>query len=466
MSRMNVARQPIAADARALPRMPGRPFLGSLLDMKNDRVAFQLRAMATGPLVRASTPFFELVFVSSPEGAHEVLVERASSFVKSPGLSVFAKPLLGEGLVTSEHGVHKRQRKMMAPVFVQKHIASYARTMAKLADESTDRMLAAGGAPLDFAEETMRTTLDVVTRTMFSTEVREDAEVVAGALTQAMESMVGAMLSVVPLPPAVPSPTNLAGKRAIRRLDEVIFRLIRERRALLASGAEPPVDLLSLLLAARDEDDGSGMDDRQLRDEAMTIFLAGHETTANAVAWATYLLAGHPDVRARLEAEVDGVLAGRVPAELGAEDGRRLVYTMAVLKEAMRLYPPVYILGRRATEDVTVAGTRLRKGQIVLVNVVGIHRSPALYTDPDRFDPERFLGDAEKKLPKLAYLPFGAGPRVCIGNHFALLEGQLLLAAFAARARFERAPGPPPGLEPLITLRPKGGLVGRVVPRS
>jgi cytochrome P450 len=206
------------------------------------------------------------------------------------------------------------------------------------------------------------------------------------------------------------------------------------------------------------------MDDRQVRDEAMTLFLAGHETTAAALAWAMYLLAKHPEVRARMEDELDRTLGDR---PVTYEDLRALPYTLQVLKETMRLYPPAYFLGRRASGDVTIGGHRLRKNQVVLLNVAGIHRNPRVWADPERFDPDRFSPDGEKALVRKAYLPFGAGPRICIGNQFALMEGHLLLATWCRRIRAELADGTADvSEEPLITLRPKGGLAMRLEARS
>ena len=266
------------------------------------------------------------------------------------------------------------------------------------------------------------------------------------------------MVRMVPTPPSVPTPGNLKLRHAIRHLDEVVFGMIRERRA---SGVDRG-DMLGMLLATRDADDGTGLSDREVRDQAMTILLAGHETTANTLAWSFYLLGRHPEVREKLEREVDTVLAGR-PATVA--DLPSLPYALSVIKEAMRLYPPAYMLGRRATRELTIGEARIPKDQVVLVNVIGIHRRSDVFSDPDRFDPERFTPEREKALPPCGYMPFGAGPRICIGNHFALMEGQLVLATLAQKLRFELVSKEPVGTDPLVTLRPKGGLPVRVVAR-
>ncbi len=219
-----------------------------------------------------------------------------------------------------------------------------------------------------------------------------------------------------------------------------------------------------MLLLAQDEGDGAVMTDKQVRDEAMNIFLAGHETTANALTWAFYLVAQHPGVRAELEREVDGALGGATPA---LADLPRLPYTLAVLKEAMRLYPPAFVVARRATRDVVLRGHAVRKNELCLVNIIGMHRRARYFAEPERFLPERFLPANEKDIPKQAFLPFGAGPRICIGNHFALLEGQLAIAAIAQRVRLDLPPGAARvEMDPLLTLRPKGGVPMRVTRRA
>jgi cytochrome P450 len=428
---------------------------GHLLDLRRDRIGFQHRAARAGDVVPMRLGLFRAVMISSPEVAYEVLVAQNDAFVKSQGLSIFARPLLGNGLLTSERDFHRKQRRMIAPVFVQKRIAGYAAAMVDRAQASAARMRAR--PRVDVAPEVMRATLEIVGKTLFDADVGFEASDVGAALTLAMENMIRSISSLVPIPPQVPSPGNRRARRAVGRLDRVVFGLIDERR----KGAHEKEDLLSLLLAARDED-GSGMDDAQLRDEAMTIFLAGHETTANAVAWALYLLSRNPHVRDALEREVDTVL-GKRPARY--EDLRSLPFALQVLKEAMRLYPPAYVLGRRATREVDLLGYRVRKNDILIVNIAGIHRRAELFPEPDRFDPDRFIPEREKALPRYAYLPFGAGPRVCIGNHFALMEGQLLLATYAQHVRLDVEDPRDVGVEPLITLRPKGPLRARVTPR-
>jgi cytochrome P450 len=341
---------------------------------------------------------------------------------------------------------------------VHKRIADYATVIGARAEAAQQAF--ADGATVDVGQAMMRLTLEIVGATLFGAEVGPEADQIGAALTAAMEQVTSATRALIPIPPTWPTPKNRRGLAAVARLDETVYRLIAERRK---SGADKG-DFLSMLLLAQDEDDGTVMTDKQVRDEAMNIFLAGHETTANALAWAFYLIAQHPDVRARLQAEVDGALEGRTPT---LADLPRLPYTLAVFKEAMRLYPPAFVVARRATRDVVLCGHPVRKNEILLVNIIGMHRRPRYFPEPERFLPDRFLPENDKALPKQAYLPFGAGPRICIGNHFALLEGHLALAAISQRVQLDMPPGAPKvEMEPLITLRPKGGVPMRVTRRG
>ena len=441
-----------------IPRVPGHPLLGNLSAFRSDRAGFLIRvAQEQGDIAGARVGLFRAVVVSEPALARETLVERDDAFVKGVGLSLFARPLLGDGLLTSEHDFHRRQRRMMAPAFMPRRIAEYADTIASCADRSVERL--AGVESADVSREMMQLTLDAAGRTLFRSDLSGDAGQVYTALTAAMEHVTAQIGSLLPLPPRVPTPSNLRHRRVIARLDEVVYRMIRERRA---SGGDAG-DLLSMLLLAQDQDDGSVMTDKQVRDEAMTILLAGHETSANALAWSLYLLARHRDVRARLEDEVDRELGGRSPdlASLA-----RLPYTLQVFKEAMRLYPPAYMVVRRATRDVAIGGHRMRKGESVVVNIIGMHRRAAYFAEPLAFRPERFAPEAEQAIDRHAYLPFGGGPRVCIGNHFALMEGHIALARLVQELRFDLLPGREQvEMETLITLRPRGGLPMRITRR-
>lgn len=439
-------------NATPIPVTKHLPLLGNLLDFRNDRLGLQRRlADEHGDLAWFHMGPIPVLMLSSAELIHELLVDRVDAFVKSAGLGKFGRPLLGNGLLTSEHEFHKRQRKLLAPAFAHKRIAGYAETMAHHADAAQTHW--SDGAEIDLAEEMMKLTLAIVGRTLFDVDVSGDARVIADALTEAMEFMIDSVTSI-PLPYSWPIPRNLRAKRAVAALDEVVYRIIAERRANPGDRG----DVMSMLLSARDEEN-EGMTDQQVRDEAMTLILAGHETTANAMAWTFHLLMQHPAAYERVRSEVDGVLGGRQPT---MEDLPRLPYCAQVIKEAMRLYPPAYIMGRQSIREVELAGETLKQGTVVMVNIFGMHHRAKYFEAPDAFRPERFAPENEKTMVKGSYLPFGGGERVCIGNHFALMEAQLILAVLASRVELTLARDPNVVPEPLVTLRPKDGLAVRV----
>jgi cytochrome P450 len=456
------ASSPLRAAARAgaavtgvapIPTLAGLPLLGSALEFRRDRLGLLDRVARLGPVARFHLGPVPVHLVTDPELAHGILVDQADSFVKSPGLSVFARPLLGEGLLTSEAALHRRQRKLLAPAFAPRRMATYA---AAMADEAARTARAwRDGAVVDLADEMMEMTLAIAGRTLFGADVRGDARVVGDALAAAMKAMLDGLSSPVQVPASWPIPRNLRMRRAVAALDRVVGRLVAERRA----SGDDRGDVLSMLLLARDDQDGTGMSDRQVRDEVMTLILAGHETTANALSWTLHALGRHPRLRARVEAEIDAL--DRPPDDLA-----RLPFTQMVLDEAMRLWPPAYIMGRQVSREVVVAGVRFPAGATLLINVRGIHRRADLYPEPHAFRPDRMTPEQKKVRPRGAYLPFGAGPRVCIGSHFALLEAATALAVLLRWTRLEPLAAGEPAAAPLVTLRPRGGLPMRVRART
>ena len=362
-----------------------------------------------------------------------------------------AKRLLGEGLLTSENPLHTRQRRLAQPAFHKQRIASYASLMVDYA-ERHQRERWKDGQTLDVSQEMMHLTLAIVGKTLFDTDTEREAEEVRAALSATMVSFTRFLMPFAELLDHLPLPSTRRFQEARSRLDTIIYRMIDERRK---SGADRG-DLLSMLLMAQDEEgDGGGMTDEQLRDEAMTIFLAGHETTANALTWTWYLLSQHPEVETRLHEEVDSVLAGRRPT---VEDLPRLSYTEMVLAEAMRLYPPAWVLGRRALKDYEVGGYRVPAGSLVIMSQYVTHRDERFFPDPLRFDPERWTPEAKAARPQFSYFPFGGGPRRCIGDGFAWMEGILVIATLAQSWRMRLVPGHPVELRPVVTLRPKHGM--------
>ncbi len=396
-----------------------------------------------GALGRIRLGPISVVVVTAPGPALEVLQHRAEDFRKSRGLGVLARPLLGQGLLSSEGELHRRRRKLIAPAFYKGAIGGYAETILAATQEALASWVP--GQTIDVGEVMMALTLKIVGRTLFHAEVEGQTAAVGAAFTAASQALLAQLGSPLPFPWPWPSAANRRLRRASAALHQVVDQVIVERRRR----QDPAPDLLRLLLEMRDEV-GQGLSAEALRDEVVTLFLAGHETTANALTWAFDQLDRHPKAAARLAAETQAIGRPLTPGDLP-----RLPYALAVLKETMRLYPPAYFVGRRALRDTELAGHRLPKGTTVFVAIREIHRRPELFSEPELFRPERFLDGAEERLPKGAFLPFGAGPRICIGNHFALMEGQLILSAVAQRFELRRtkfqAPLP---LDPLITLRP------------
>jgi len=388
-------------------------------------------------------PFVNLWFINEPELIQECLVSKHKDFKKDP-YYFFLKMILGHGLLTSEGQEHFRQRRMIQPAFHKQRIHQYGEAMvhysAKMRDLWTD------GQQLDAHGAMNKLALDIVGKTLFNTDVTDVAERVAHILDTllSMESrytnLLGHVIAKLPLP------GNKVFFDTIADLDEILYGMIREHRESGDQG-----DLMSMLLMAQDEDDGTGMTDRQVRDEVSTLFLAGHETTAIALTWTWYLLSQNPDVEARLHEELDRVLDGRAPS---ASDYPQLDYTYRVFKEAMRLYPPAYIIGREAVRDTHLGPHPVRKGDMVIMAQYTMQRDPRFYPEPERFDPDRWLPERGAGIPKFAYFPFGGGNRLCVGEPFAWMEGVLVIATLAQRWKLRPEPGFAPRLHPNVTLRP------------
>lgn len=436
------------------PVLDGVPLLGNLPSLRRNPIEVFQRAAAVGAdVVRIPVASKNVFLVQRPEHVKYILQEGHKHFSKQTRGYAALRLVLGNGLVTSEGDFWLRQRRLSQPAFHRQRIANFANDMVRLTGEMLQRWdaTARGDATVDLADEMMALTLRVVGWTLLSTEVGPDSPKVSRALGDLLHQVILRTTAVLPLPLWVPTPANRVLARARRDLDAVVLRLIAERRRSGADGE----DLLGMLMSARDEDTGEAMSDAQLRDEVMTIFLAGHETTANALTWTFFLLSTHPEVRRKLEAEVDAALQGRAP---GASDMPKLPYTLAVVQEAMRLYPPVWLLMRYAESDQVVGGYRVPRGSFVAICPYVQHRDARLFENPEGFDPERFVGERAQQIPRFGYIPFSAGPRICIGNNFALMEAQLLLASIVQRFRLELVPNHPVALDPAITLRPRHGM--------
>ncbi|HEY4242527.1 MAG TPA: cytochrome P450 [Kofleriaceae bacterium] len=431
----------------SIPAVPGLPVLGNLVQFRRDRLGLQDDAARIGPLARVSIAGVPIYIVTDADMAHKVLVDDASAYQKSAGLHYLA-PLLGEGLLTAEGETHKSHRKLLAPAFAPKRLAAYGSVMVREARAQVAKW--SPGDRVDLASELMEMTLAIAGKTLFGADVRGDAEAVAEGLELGMRAMVENLTSPVQLGYKWPLPRHNRMRKAVKLLDEVVYRLIREGRA---AGTDRG-DVLSMLLLARDEGDGTGLTDAQVRDEVMTLLLAGHETTANTLTWTWYELGRNPAVYARMQQELAEVLGDR---PVTTDDLPNLPYTAAVIDESMRLHPPAYMIGREAQRDVQVGGHTLPAKSVVAVYIRGMHRRAEYFPAPLAFSPERMLPDAKKARPRHYYLPFGAGPRVCIGSHFALMEAQLCLAAMAQAAKI-RTLSSFVRPEPLVTLRPHGGM--------
>ncbi len=443
---------------QTLPQGPrGHALLGSLPDFQRDQLGFYARcAREFGDVVPTRFPFRRVVLIYHPEAIEEVLVTKSRDFVKSPVVRLL-RPFLGDGLLISEGGVWLRQRRLLQPAFHRQRVAAYGEVMTAI----TARRLAGwkAGEVLEVHAEMMALTQAIVAKTLFDADVSDEADAIVHASNVLMEDFGARLGSLFQLLPGwVPTPANLRARRAIQRLDEVVYRMIATRRR----SAEDRGDVLSILLHAQDADDGTRMTDRQVRDEVMTLFMAGHETTAVALSWTWYLLAQHPDADARLAEELRAVVGDRPPA---VSDLPRLTYTDQVVTESMRLYPPAFGMGRLAVKATEVAGYPIAPGVIVAIPTCVVHRDARWFEEPEAFRPERWADDRARRLPRYAYFPFGGGPRQCIGNGFATMEAVLLLATIAQRFRLAMVPGQRVTPTPYVTLRPHPGIRTRLEPR-
>jgi cytochrome P450 len=408
-----------------------------------------------GPIVRTRLPL-HLYFVADQGCIEEILVKKAESFHKDRTSRLMSR-VIGNGLLVNEGEPWRRQRRLLQPAFHQRQLESYAVRMSAAITRAADGWRA--GEVRDVHADMMGVTLTIVAGALFGADLSSDAGEMGRTISDLMEQfsrMLGLAARFQP-PAWVPTPANRRLRASTRKVDAVVHRVIEARRR---SGAQAG-DLLSLLIQARDEE-GGGMTDAQVRDEAMTLFLAGHETTALALSYALYLLAGDPERQGRLAEELARVLAGRTPA-LADLEGLR--FTEAVVLESMRLYPPAWAMAREAMTDVEIGGWRYPKGAEFVISPWVVHRDARTFQEPEAFRPERWADDLARRLPRFAYFPFGGGPRVCIGNRFAMMEAKLVLAGAVQRFRFERVPETSLSLMPSATLRPRHGIRLRLAPR-
>jgi cytochrome P450 len=435
--------------ARLPPGPRGRLLSGNLLDFAQHRLDFLTQtAREYGDVACFRFGLRRCYLVNHPDLIEQVLVTDARHYSKHFGARNY-KPVLGNGLVTSEGDFWRRQRRLAQPAFLRSRLAGYAPVMVDL----TRKMLAddwRDGLRVDLHAELSRLTSAIALKTLFNLDDSSERDAYTDSLREVFMLLSQRFRRLVTLPHWMPTPNNIRLWRGLARLRALVDGFIRQGRAR----KEPGEDLLSRLLLAQDED-GSRMTDAQLRDEAMTLYLAGHETTALTLCWTWYALARQPRVEERLVAEWDSVLAGRAPT---VEDLPRLPYTEHVITESMRLYPPVYLIGRQALDRRELGGFVVPRGTTVFLSQWVTHRDGRFYDDPLEFRPERWADGLAQRLPRYAYFPFGGGPRICIGNGFAMMEAVLLLATIGRQYRFTLEPDPPVSFNLGITLLPENGI--------
>jgi cytochrome P450 len=442
------------------PGPRGYPVLGVLPHLRSDPIrTFLDAANRYGEFVHLKAGPYHGFLASDPADIKHVLQDNARNYHKSP-LYDRLRDSLGNGLLTSEDSFWLHQRRLAQPAFHRQRLQAMADVMVACTSQMLERwdQSTSPADPRDVGAEMMALTQSIIVRTMFSTDLGA-AGAVLDRTWPIINRRIGETFWSTKLETSLPLPANRRFWRALRELDTVVYQIIAERRQTRRDES----DLLSMFLAARDDETGAGMTDRQLRDEVVTMLLAGHETTSLLLSWTYYLLSQHPGARRSIEDEVDREIGNGRPTFAHID---RLTFTRRVLEESLRLYPPAWGFSRRALGDDELGGYRIPKGSLVFLIPFVVHRRPKLWPDPDRFDPGRFAPEHESTRPRFAYIPFGGGPRGCIGNQFAMLEAQLIVAAIAQRYRIELLPDQEIRPEPLITLRPKPGVRARLTKRA
>lgn len=430
---------------KPIPVIDGKPLIGNLLDFRTDRLGLLLRISRTcGDIGSFYIGPTKKILVNSAPLVHKILMAHSNSLDKSLELRKFGTPLLGNGMLISNNSDNRKQRRLVAPAFQPQRMKAYTEVTAEYSEQICRTWCE--GQKIDVYREMARLTLWTVGKNMFNADVLSEADELGSALTQAITGFDSQLRALVPLTIQWPTPTNIAFARAIRRLNKTTLALIAKRK--IDPGEHK--DLLSMLLNASYED-GSPMTDLQVQDEVVNFFMAGFETSATALTWAWYLLSQHPAIYARLRDEADAVLRGRTPT---SADLPELRYTLQVLKEVLRLYPPVHVFQRRLVEAITVDDYYLPSGSTLVFSPFAMHRRPDYFPDPGRFDPDRFSPENERRLFAHSWIPFGAGRRTCIGNQYALMNGEITLATLAQRVVLDTKQ-PFPECDPMITLRPK-----------
>jgi len=451
----------LAADNGFIPVFPERhdgrlPLVQLIRTLRENSIGTWTRESFERDIMVYRMGFKPMVVANHPDLIRHVMLDNAANYARDPVGKRLLEPGLGNGLLTSEGADWKRQRRMMAPIFQPRRLAGFAAIMSECSAALAEKLARLpAGQPVDMAQQMMLVTLDIIARTMFGADAATDVSAVGAAMDQYQATVRPNIPDLLGLPRWVPRPSAREGRAALAQMDAIIRDLIRRRRDRAATGGDYGSDLLGLLLAAVDEESGSRLDDGEVRDQMATFFLAGHETTATALAWTWYLLAHAPAVEAKLQAELDAVLGGR-PAEY--TDYEKLPYTRMVVEEAMRLYPPAHTTARLALADDRFGALEMPAGTNVIISPWLMHRHRLYWARPDIFDPENFAPEPVARRRRYTYLPFGAGPRICIGQGFAMIEAVLILATVAQQVRCRMVPGAIVRPVGKITLRPLPGL--------
>jgi cytochrome P450 len=439
------------------PGPRGLPILGSARSFSRDPLSFLTGvAQQHGDIASFRLGSIDVFFVRHPDLIREVLITQRTSFTMSP-LRAKLNAVVGQGLFTSRGDLHARQRRLIQPVFRKSRIEAYAGQMAELSQRMRGEWRP--GAEIDITDEMMKLTMLIAARALFDHDIEHDADTVSRNVGTVLEFFTRLSSPLLKLSLRLPLPSSLRFKRAVRDLDKVIYRMIERRRGAQGEGK----DLLSLLMQAKDDETQEQMNEQQLRDEILTLLIAGHETTANLLAWTLWLVAQRPEADARLHAEAKALLAGR--PGFAAADCDRMSYARMVILEGLRLYPPGWFIGRAALVDLRLGGYAVPKDTVVMMSQYVMHRDARFFDEPERFKPERWEGDFQDKLPRGAFFPFSAGDRHCIGEGFAWQEALLILATLIERWKFELVPGQRIRPKPSVTLRPDGPIRMSVQPR-
>lgn len=451
---------PIKSKKKAPEPKGGHWLFGSgYLIRENTHLQVDKMIREYGDVVSLSLPFTKIALLGKPEYARYVLVDNNRNYHKSLAYDVL-KILLGNGLLTSEGDFWKKQRRLAQPAFHKQKLADLTDMMVQRSKKEVERIGAHNGEYFDVCNVMTTLTLDIISQAIFSNGIDGKEEYVAHLITQLNQMATEILNSPIRLPQSFPTPFNLRQRKAVKGLDDVIYSIIDQRRKDGVSKS----DLLSMLLDARDAETGEAMDNKQLRDEVMTIFIAGNETTANAMAWTLYLLSQNPEQEELMIQEIDTML--NAGTELTYENVMQFKYVRMVIDESLRLFPPAWTVGRRNYEDDEIGGYHIEKDTNLLIPIWHFHHSELYWDEPLKFKPERFAPEKRNQIDRFVYFPFGGGPRLCIGNNFALLEMQIILICLYRKYRFRLKPGFVVEPEPLITLRPKYGLVMKAEKRT